>query len=52
LFSALNIKTGEGGYKRKKAVKTDSGSSVSAGIYIARLKAGEIRATGKLVLVK
>ena len=32
--------------------KDNSGGSVSAGIYIARLKAGDITSTGKLVLVK
>ena len=32
--------------------KDGSGSSVSAGIYFALLKAGEMTATGKLVLVK
>ena len=30
----------------------DSGHAVSAGVYIARLKAGEVTATGKMVLVR
>ena len=30
----------------------DRGNAVSAGVYIARLKAGEVTATGKMVLVR
>ena len=32
--------------------RDDNGNAVSAGVYIARLKAGEVVATGKMVLVR